>query len=251
MRAAILMYHAVGSSLDADGATVSEREFGRQMEYLARSKLHVVELEELVLQLKSGGQTQDYLVALTFDDGYQRSCEVICSILKRCNLPGTFFLIAGRMGQRADWIPGKDRLVSWREARAIVDAGFTIGSHAQTHRRLTELSSAEARREINVSKETLQDGLGVSVASFAYPFGSWDEHLRHEVAEAGYLAGCTTRSGFNTPAEDVFSLRRLDITGRYSLAMFKRSLSYGENAMPLSREIQYYSQRALRRLGLR
>jgi len=66
--------------------------------------------------------------------------------------------------------------------------------------------------------------LGRPVEFFAYPYGLFDANVREMVANAGYGAACSTRSGFNRPGEDVFLLRRIDVFGTDRLWQFRQKL---------------------------
>jgi peptidoglycan/xylan/chitin deacetylase (PgdA/CDA1 family) len=47
-----------------------------------------------------------------------------------------------------------------------------VGAHTATHPRLSSLSAAEQQSEIQASKTRLEEVLGHSIRSFAYPFGT-------------------------------------------------------------------------------
>jgi len=64
---------------------------------------------------------------------------------------------------------------------------ISIGAHSVTHPLLTSLGSEEQRREIHRSKQQLEDLLGRSVETFAYPWGAASEETERLVCEAGFL----------------------------------------------------------------
>ena len=240
------MYHRV-SNTRGDDSAVLPHEFKRQMEFLAEFGYQVLDLGDLVSAVVSKKPLTNRSVVLTFDDGFDETHAETCAILKKHNYPATFFLISGLIGKYADWMLNRPRLMNWDDARSLVRDGFAIGSHALTHCRLDHLSTDDAREEIFRSKRVLEDGLGVAVRSFAYPFGSWNGTLRNLVIQSGYDGACTTQCGFNGDASDIFALRRIDIDGQYSLSMFERSLAFGENHMSLTRQLRYYSRRLFHR----
>jgi peptidoglycan/xylan/chitin deacetylase (PgdA/CDA1 family) len=61
--------------------------------------------------------------------------------------------------------------ISTDEIRAIAAAGHTVASHAHTHRKLTDLSLEEGKRELLESKEILEGIVGKPVDDFSYPYG--------------------------------------------------------------------------------
>jgi Polysaccharide deacetylase len=70
--------------------------------------------------------------------------------------------------------------------QAAVREGFEIASHTVTHRFLTELASAEKRREIFDSRERLGSVLGVTPQGFRAPAFRIDRESLELLAEAGY-----------------------------------------------------------------
>lgn len=69
------------------------------------------------------------------------------------------------------------------ELRALLGAGWTIGSHGVTHRPFDSIDDQEARREAAPSREVLR-ALGAAVRTFALPDGA-RAHLG-ALADAGY-----------------------------------------------------------------
>jgi peptidoglycan/xylan/chitin deacetylase (PgdA/CDA1 family) len=90
--------------------------------------------------------------------------------------------------------------------------GVEIGAHTITHPILTSLDDAEARREIVVGKQQLEEMTGKPVRLFAYPNGKvgmdFDERHARMVKEAGFDAAFTTAVGSITSAQDKFQLPR-------------------------------------------
>jgi peptidoglycan/xylan/chitin deacetylase (PgdA/CDA1 family) len=98
------------------------------------------------------------------------------------------------------------------EVRALRDAGMEIGAHTATHPILTRLPPAEARREIDDSRDRLAAILNEPVSLFAYPNGKpgqdyAPEHVRM-VRDAGFSAAVSTAWGVASPGSDVFQLPR-------------------------------------------
>lgn len=83
----IIMYHGVGGGPDCPYDA-----FTSQMEYLAKN-FEVISLKEVLRRYKNRGfETQ---VVLTFDDGLKNNFTKVYPILKRLNLPATFFVCPG------------------------------------------------------------------------------------------------------------------------------------------------------------
>jgi len=93
----ILMYHRVAApEHDPYGLAVHPDRFAAQVERLVRSG-RVVPLEGLEAD-RTPGQ-----LAVTFDDGYADNATVAAPLLVSAGLPATWFITAGRLGNRRFW----------------------------------------------------------------------------------------------------------------------------------------------------
>jgi peptidoglycan/xylan/chitin deacetylase (PgdA/CDA1 family) len=156
-------------------------------------------------------------VLITLDDGFQSILRNGLPVFRELGVPAIAYIVAGQLGGSNVWDRNKGlkerRLMSRAEILEWVGAGYEIGAHTLTHRRLTDLSPAEARREIFDSKKILEDLIGRPVPDFCYPYGTWNEAVRDLVREAGYETACTVDPGYNFPETNRFTLGRF--TARY------------------------------------
>jgi hypothetical protein len=104
-----------------------------------------------------------------------------------------------------------DLMLSWEEIKTMQEHKINFGSHTVTHPILSRISPDKIRRELTISKETIEKQLGVPVRTFAYPVGrgqDFNEEVKTLLQEAGYVCGLTTILGPNEPRQDPFELRR-------------------------------------------
>lgn len=110
---------------------------------------------------------------------------------------------------------GRDLFLGWDDAKRLVDAGMSVGSHGHSHRRLSDLSEDEQRAELVESRRVLRERTGRDVLALAYPFGwagTFTETTQRLAREAGYRLAFSAIEGANTPgAWHPFALRRLNI----------------------------------------
>jgi len=255
-RALVLMYHLVAEPLSAQEARYCcpPKRFESQMRHLRDSGAPLVTLDALVEALDRRREWPQFAVAVTFDDGFADTLAHALPILGRYGIPATMFAVADRLGGVNDWMSRRGfperRLVSASELREMSAAGVAIGSHTRTHPRLPEVDARAKREEIGGSKHRLEDVLGCAVSSFAYPYGLYDDDSRRAVEEAGYRVACSTRSGFNGPEIDRYSLRRVEIYGDDNLWQFRQKLKFGANEVSNLYALRYYAGRVSSRLGL-
>jgi peptidoglycan/xylan/chitin deacetylase (PgdA/CDA1 family) len=87
-------------------------------------------------------------------------------------------------------------IMSFRDVRALHDAGMAIASHSHAHRVLATLSPDEAVIDLRKSRMILQDVLGADVQTVAYPVGHRvTGAIRRAVAVAGFDLGFTNATG--------------------------------------------------------
>ena len=219
----ILTYH----SLDESGSvtSVAPRDFRQHMRILARRGFAGISLSDLLDGWEGKGQLPVRPVVLTFDDGFANLLEHAAPLLSELRFHATIFVISGCCGQTNNWpnqASGIPRLplLSWSELAQMAAAGFEVGAHSVTHRRLTEISQAEAEREIVESKVAIEDRLGQSVQTFAYPFGLFNR-ANCDVAREHFRAACSAKLGRARSTYDRHCLPRLDVYYLRRPALFR------------------------------
>ena len=208
----VLMYH----SIDAPplfhglrGLYVTPQLLERQLRELqAEATVRFTTLGEWNSTRPGGRQ-----VVVTFDDAYQNLFTNGLPVLQKTGVRAITYVVASLIGKTNEWDANlgarREPLMDRAQLQEWMQAGHEIGSHSMSHRFLTALSPAEARREILDSKKLLEDLLGQPVRHFCYPYGDWNQSVRDLVQEAGYETATSTISGFNDPATNAFALRRL------------------------------------------
>jgi peptidoglycan/xylan/chitin deacetylase (PgdA/CDA1 family) len=219
----ILMYHQVADisrKLDPLGLAVSPAQFERQMSYLARNGYSCLTMPEAVRHFRKDGRAPARSFVLTFDDGYQDVHSKACPILEKFGFTATVFLVAGCMGSPSNWWGQEGarsgQLLSWAEARDLVQRGYILGSHTLSHPFLNLLDDQSAFEEIRNSRVLLQEQLELQVDFFSYPYSQSDARIERLVESAGYTAAC---AGDSDPWS-VFHLWRVPCLGDDMLLSF-------------------------------
>jgi peptidoglycan/xylan/chitin deacetylase (PgdA/CDA1 family) len=208
MRLTILTFHAVDDrrSIISLSPQVFRRAVGMVREGGARS----LSLTEAVGFLRDGVPFPPRSVVITFDDGYRSVYEVAFPVLQAHAIPATVFLTTGSAAasERLPSLEGRTML-SWEEIREMERHGIDFGAHTCTHPDLTRSSLERLNAEVRDSKDIVEQGIGRSVACFAYPFGRYDERVRDVVREH-FEAACSDRLGFVKADSDRYGLERVD-----------------------------------------
>ncbi|MCW3014332.1 MAG: polysaccharide deacetylase family protein [Solirubrobacterales bacterium] len=193
--ALVLCYHAVSPTWPA-ALSVTPEQFGRQVGRVLSSGYDPVTFAAAV-QARPG----EKVVAFTFDDAYRSVLEQAHPVLDRAGAPATVFVPTAHAGTPRPmawpgiehWLGGRHERelvpLQWPELSDLAAAGWEIGSHTQTHPRLTTLDDEGLRQELVASRETCEQRLGQACPSIAYPYGDVDDRVAHAAEQAGYRFG--------------------------------------------------------------
>jgi peptidoglycan/xylan/chitin deacetylase (PgdA/CDA1 family) len=171
--------------------------------------------------VRDGGTRR--MLAATFDDAYHSVIEHAYPVLKRLGIPGTVFvptayadgadlLTFGALGcwTKTQWRE-ELRCMAWDELRELRSAGWEIGSHTETHPRLSQLDDEALARELSGSKSRCEAELGVPCTALAYPFSDLTPHVTKAAEEAGYEAATTVAVGLARSARPLFEWPRVGV----------------------------------------
>ena len=217
-RVVILCYHGVTERRerhpnDRHGLHIRADRFETQLDYL-RKHFNVISLAEFVEARNRNVSLPDRAVVLTFDDGYRNFLTSALPRLAARDLPVSVFLITDNIRSRSDspangWSEADDEtFLSWEEVKVLREQGVEFGSHTCSHRKLSELATTEADRELRVSHEAVDAHLSQHTMPLAFPYGSYSDAVIATARQLPYTCALTTDAGTNGPATDLFLLRR-------------------------------------------
>jgi len=117
-------------------------------------------------------------VLVTFDDGYRDTLTLAAPALAEFDVRVLLFCTTGRLDRASTAnpanraaLPPRESYLTWPEARRLAAAGHVLSAHTHTHRKLTELDPATARREVDDSLRRVAEQTGRTPRTFAYPYG--------------------------------------------------------------------------------
>jgi len=128
-------------------------------------------------------------VILTFDDAYDNFYSNAFPLLKEKNMKAVVFVIYNDIG--------KGGYMTLDQLKEISDYGIEIGSHTLSHPDLVKSTLQKASGEISSSKANLEKDLDLTINSFCYPAGKYNDEVVNLIKEAGYLYATTTNGGIS------------------------------------------------------
>jgi peptidoglycan/xylan/chitin deacetylase (PgdA/CDA1 family) len=215
----VLTYHRFGD-ITHDPFCVAPKKFEKQMSWLAENGL-AVSLQDIENYLKQTKSLPDGAVLVTMDDGCQSVLSHALPILRHFNIPSVAFITSGNVGGKSNELnrqgeQPKEDYLDWNGLGTLRAAGVEIGSHAVTHRSLGKISMDETENEVHESRKALEKNLGISVSSFAYPYGTladFNLSLADALRRNGYRTAFTSQHGVLRRDLDMMLLPRIKVEG--------------------------------------
>ena len=222
----VLYYHRIDT--DRHRSCVHPIQFARQMEYLATHEYRVVPLDAMYHDLAAGRTPPQRSVALSFDDGFADNYTQAFPILQQYDFPATIFLTVNFIGTKGlpvltdkGYVPAP---LSWEQVAEMDRSSMTFGSHTLTHPTLSQVSRAEVKKEVCLSRTILQEKLGHDVSLFCYPRGAFTQEVKEAVCQAGYYGACSILPGAIQRDSDRYALPRTYIGQDDTVEDFRKKL---------------------------
>ncbi len=215
----ILVYHSFGPvPLKKENAMqlhyrVTAPVFEAQMKYLTDNKYNPISFSEYVNSLKNKVKLKDKSVVLTFDDGWESQYKYAVPILEKYKFPATFFIITNYTTRP---------YMSWDELKDLVKNGFDIGSHTENHPPLTKRKEDQLKNEILGSKKALEDKLGITVTTLAYPYYLENKNVRDVVQKSGYLGARAGWAKYKNSLDVIYELKSQEVVNNPNPFLEKR-----------------------------
>ena len=125
--------------------------------------------------------------------------------------------------------PNIYRPLQWNQVREMADSGLvTIGSHTHNHVALAVCGEDQAREELSISKEIIEERTECICDIFCYPnggIGDFNARTKRALKNAGYLCGLVNVPGFNSRSSDIFQLKRFGLSADPDIEEFVMTLS--------------------------
>ena len=169
-------------------------------------------------------------------DAPEAAARLVCDAIKRT--PGVDLTrLWDELEQRTlvSLDPAEERalatrtIMSWRQVRALREAGMDVQSHSHAHLVLNTLTPEAAQRDLARSASTLREAVGGEVYGVAYPVGyALEGALRRAPEDARFELGFTNGTGLcSAKGFDPLNVPRLSMDLDIVLADYKLRLLFG------------------------
>jgi peptidoglycan/xylan/chitin deacetylase (PgdA/CDA1 family) len=151
--------------------------------------------------------------------------------------------ISTRWGS-GSWLPSGDldRPLSPSELKDIAKHELvTIGNHTHRHAIATNLSSSQFEEELDLAQRYLEETLGISATSFAFPNGTWSSEYLRLCKDAGFSFGFGCEECLFSAGDADDELARFRV-GRFSISA-SRSMSGQADMIRVTRSLDRIARR--------
>ena len=231
MNIPILMYHGIHHLLQSEPSSlaVNVKEFEKQMKHLRDNGYTSMLMRDLALNISSKSKLPKKPFVITFDDAPASIMEYAYPVLNRLGFKAAVFVVTSAIGLHNTWDDGKPvprtECMKLGEIQTLLDLGWEIGSHTNSHAELQTLMPDKLKEEVFGSKNELEKLFSTRIESFCYPYGGCNELVRQAVVNAGYTSACVISAKTGSVTEDLFRLKRVFVKPEDSLFTFKRKVA--------------------------
>jgi peptidoglycan/xylan/chitin deacetylase (PgdA/CDA1 family) len=205
---AVLVYHGVGSSTDAEGRySLSVERFGEQLNALRSAGMHFITARELASDYRAHRPPPRNAVMLTFDDGRAEAMMLADPLLRSAGAKATMFVITGRADDHGLFYASNGALRGYATGGRWDLESHTAAEHQMQSTvlgdlpRLTSLAKGETlaayRRRVTADLDEADRAVtaltGARPVAFAYPFGAYGADRTNDPAIRGTLSDIISR----------------------------------------------------------
>jgi peptidoglycan/xylan/chitin deacetylase (PgdA/CDA1 family) len=195
-------YHKFSYSMEDIYSTLPEV-FEWQINYIKLMKIPFITQDDLAASYEAGRDPGENIL-LTVDDGW-KSVMNILPILDAQQVPVTLYLYPVVIHKDVKQYINPDDLKVILQNKWI-----NYGCHSYTHPVLTKMDDAQLKHEVVDSKEKLEDWLGVTLNTFAYPYGMLNKRVEN-YCKKYYSIILGVNDGFNNVKTNRYNLDRFII----------------------------------------
>jgi len=213
----ILLYHHVSDDDPENRYFVTLDSFRAQLQALHNLDYTTITATNLANVIRHGGELPPRPVVITFDDGYTDIFDNAFPIMQEMGFVGVIYIYVDQVGLNG--------FVNYEQIKTLAESGWEIGNHSMSHEDLSR-NHSDLVYEVQESRLSLQQAVGVKVETFAYPYGKSDNKVIAFVKSSGYLAGMGLGLNWHHTMDSLFDLSRIEVRGDVDVCSFKKFLPW-------------------------
>jgi peptidoglycan/xylan/chitin deacetylase (PgdA/CDA1 family) len=243
----IICYHRFGDEDGVDPLKISAQRLGEELRWLKKAGYQSIDLQQARQFIDGDANSLPAKpIILTVDDGYRSGWSVGGRLFRKYGFKAVYFIITEQVGLTKNFL-------NWEDLKDILSKGFEVQSHTEDHTNLGKPLSfkiplegegqlepfnvrhlnkfekpldyhTRLRAELEGSRKKLEEKLGITVKTLAYPFGAFNPVVGSYAVDAGYDLAMSVSGGVNVPGDDPMRVRRIILVGHPSLASFKKKV---------------------------
>tara|TARA_R110002033_G_C3880367_1_gene237977 strand:+ start:943 stop:1674 length:732 start_codon:yes stop_codon:yes gene_type:complete len=204
--------------------TVDEFDAGIFEQFILNLKNNctLISIQKAVMLITNKYQSDEALVALTFDDGFKECYSIIAPILDKYNCKAAFFINANYIESDSAYRKGFNERINtyskypmnWTEIKDLLKRGHVIGSHGLDHFDFGELSNEEICFQLEENKKILESRLEYNCDYFAWTYGQFnnmpEEALNYVKRHHQYIFSGTDYKNYFSYNKTVINRRHIE-----------------------------------------
>lgn len=205
----ILMYHHIQPMEQAKEKnqgfiTVDPQTFDTQMGYLKSAGYQTISLDQLTNALINHQSLPSKSIVITIDDGYRDIHTHAYPIIRKYEINANLMISTGLI-ENPDYL-------TWGQLKEMVESGLiSAHNHTWSHSNLTSVSQDKLSFEVLTAQKQLQEYLGKTSTTFAYPYGALNNTVVNFLTQNGFASAVSTISGTTQCDSFIMSLHRTRI----------------------------------------
>jgi len=201
----VIMYHDVVAGRKDVWFDVTVAELRQHFDLIRSQGATPITLDQLYDHLTQGSPLPSKPILLTFDDAYLGLYENAYPLLQEYNFHAAYFVQTGFVG-----VPTSKDHFTWEQMLEMQASGLVeFAPHTVNHPTdLRQMDDARLKRELEVSKQVLEERLGRPMHYFAYPTGFRDERVMEAMKVAGYKMSFTMDAGHAGQSPNLLEVKR-------------------------------------------
>ena len=208
----ILVYHSIMPQNPLKPETRMQKHyridpavFAEQLEYLKKNGYQPITFNTLAEAMINKTALPKKSVVITFDDGWENQYTYALPVLRQDKFPATFFIITSYADRKYA------AYMTWDQIVALDKAGMEVASHSVDHPNLTTLPLQKVQEEISQSKTVLEQKIGHTITTFAYPYYAQNQAVQAAIASAGYVAARAGWVGTQNSLNTIYALKSQEV----------------------------------------